>query len=400
MSISSKAQPRIPVPVENVQGQKMALSAKGLRKRFGGKHGTSVLAVEQADLDVSPGELVVLLGPSGCGKTTLLRMLAGLERPDAGSIELHGSVVFDSASGTWVGPERRKVGMMFQSYALWPHMSVAKNVAYPLESRGRETRPSREEIGHRVHEMLGRLGLDGLAGRYPGELSGGQQQRVALARALLGEPAVVFFDEPLSNIDTKVRRRLRGMIRELKQEGLISGIYVTHDQEEAIELGDRVAVMQHGSIVQIDTPLEVYERPKSMYVAEVIGEANAIPARITERQGQTLTLDTPLGGYESLTRDGNAKAGDAGQLVVRPEQIRVRRAGNGVDEGRVHEGMVTQVIPLGGSVEVRLVCGEVSLVAICSGDERLTATRIRPDDILSVELPASGLPWVPDEGVR
>jgi iron(III) transport system ATP-binding protein len=404
MSVGSNVRPTASVTVADVQDQDLVLSARGLRKSYGGKHGASVHAVNQADLDVRQGELVVLLGPSGCGKTTLLRMLAGLERPDTGSIELHGSVVFDAAARTWVGPERRRVGMMFQSYALWPHMSVAKNAAYPLEGRRGDARPSRDEIGRRVHDMLSRLGLDGLGGRYPGELSGGQQQRVALARALLGEPAVVFFDEPLSNVDTKVRRRLRGMIRELKQEGLISGVYVTHDQEEAIELGDRVAVMQHGRIVQIDTPLEIYEHPKSMYVAEVIGEANAIPAEITQRQGQALVAKTPLGTFRCVAEQ-DAKPGDEGELVVRPEQVQVRALedapASGPRAGRLtHGGTVTEVIPLGSAVELHVACGGVSLMAITSGDDRAAAAVLQSGASVSVELPGEGLPWVPREGTR
>jgi iron(III) transport system ATP-binding protein len=376
------------------------LSARGLRKTFGGKRGHHVSAVRSVDLDVHQGELVVLLGPSGCGKTTLLRMLAGLEQPDGGAIALGGRTVFDAGSGVFVGPEHRRVGMMFQSYALWPHMTVLKNAAYALESRRGPERVEKAAALTRAEEMLHRLGLEGLTARYPGELSGGQQQRVALARALLGDPAVVFFDEPLSNVDTKVRRRLRGLIRELKLEGLISGVYVTHDQEEAIELGDRVAVMQDGVIVQDEPPLDVYRHPRSMYVAEVIGEANAVPARLVAQRPGGFVAETPFGRFDCVVREQSARVGEVGILIVRPEEIRLCIPGGAASARRRHEATVRHVVPLGGIVELHVSAGEMELMLVTGGDERSWARGLAMHDQVNLEFPDDVLPWVPAEGAR
>ncbi|RZA13144.1 MAG: ABC transporter ATP-binding protein, partial [Lysobacteraceae bacterium] len=250
------------------------VEVRNLTRRYRGKgaggQASVVTAVDDVSLSVRAGELVVLLGPSGCGKTTLLRSVAGLDRPDAGTIQINGRSVFNAGANLFVPPEDRHIGMMFQSYALWPHMTVAQNVAYPLaSSRGRA-----ETFAPQVAAMLDKLGVSGLGHRYPGELSGGQQQRVALARALIASPSVILFDEPLSNVDAKVRRRLRAELRELKARTNFAGIYVTHDQEEAMELADTLVVMDSGRIRQSDAPRHVYAHPASLYVAEFVGEMN------------------------------------------------------------------------------------------------------------------------------
>jgi iron(III) transport system ATP-binding protein len=245
-----------PAPTGGAEG--LVVEALGLRKDFSGRGADgrqgSVVAVDGVDLRVRSGELVVLLGPSGCGKTTLLRCIAGLERPTGGEIRVRGRTVFSHTNGCFVPPEHRRIGMMFQSYALWPHMTVSENIGYPLTALPRPERQAR------VVEMLDRLGIAGLGHRYPGELSGGQQQRVALARALVASQSLLLFDEPLSNVDAKVRRRLRTELRDLKRRSNFAGIYVTHDQEEAMELADTLVVMESGQVRQVASPRAVYER--------------------------------------------------------------------------------------------------------------------------------------------
>ncbi|MBV9811555.1 MAG: ABC transporter ATP-binding protein, partial [Acetobacteraceae bacterium] len=247
------------------------VSIRDLRKTYPGRR-TGPPALGGISLDVAPGEFVVLLGPSGCGKTTLLRCIAGLEQADAGEILLAGDVVFSAQRGIALPPEERRLSMVFQSYALWPHMSVAENVAFPLRS----TRLTRAETEDRVRRVLELVALDGLADAYPGRLSGGQQQRVALARALVANSRLVLFDEPLSNLDAKVRDRLRGELSTLQRQLGFGAVYVTHDQAEALALADRLVVMQAGRIAQVGPPVDVYLAPGSRYVADFLGGANEI----------------------------------------------------------------------------------------------------------------------------
>ncbi len=213
--------------------------------------------VKGFDLEVAEGELVSLLGASGCGKTTVLRLVAGLELPDTGTISVGDRVVCDVAGGLWVPPERRRIGMVFQSYAVWPHMTVLQNVAYPL----RVQRIARDQRHQRAREILELVGLEGLEARRPSQLSGGQQQRVALARGLIMEPEVLLLDEPLSNLDAKLRLRMRADIRRIQQETGFTAIYVTHDQEEALEISDRLVIMEDGEIVAVDAPDALRDHP-------------------------------------------------------------------------------------------------------------------------------------------
>lgn len=246
------------------------IEIEGLCKSFAGKQG--VKAVDDLDLAIDDGELLVVLGPSGCGKTTTLRCVAGLEEPDGGRIVVGGRALYDRAAKVSVAPAKRDLGMVFQSYALWPHKTVRGNIAYPLRARR-----MREALAEGwVEEAADLVDCRGLLDRYPSQLSGGQQQRVALARGLVGRPAVVLFDEPLSNLDAKLRDQVRGELHALHRRLRFTGMYVTHDQQEALAIGNRLAVMREGRVEQAGTPREVFEQPATEYVADFIGYGNRI----------------------------------------------------------------------------------------------------------------------------
>jgi iron(III) transport system ATP-binding protein len=284
---------------------------RGLTKEFG-----AVRAVDRVDLSVDEGELVALLGPSGCGKTTTLRLVAGFERPDAGHVVLDHTEV--AGPDRFVPPERRRVGVVFQDYALFPHMTVAQNIAYGVRDRSRRDR--------RVGEMLDLVGLAGEASRLPHELSGGQQQRVALARALAPEPAIVLLDEPFSNLDATLRVRVRGEVRSILREAHATAVFVTHDQEEALSLAERVAVMHAGQVLQIGQPAALYAHPADRFVATFVGDADLIPGRI---DGDAVT--TAVGQLQAV---GDGLSG-AVEVALRPERVRLRLDGAG--QGVVRE---------------------------------------------------------------
>ncbi|UWE13201.1 ABC transporter ATP-binding protein [Actinacidiphila bryophytorum] len=274
---------------------------RGLHRRFG-----ATVALEGLDLAARPGELLALLGPSGCGKTTALRMLAGFEHPDA------GEVLVDGADITRVPAHRRGTGMVFQSYSLFPHLTAAENAAFGLKMRG----TSRAERQRRAAELLDLVGLGQLAGRFPHQMSGGQQQRVALARALALQPRVLLLDEPLSALDAKVRLTLREEIRRLQQDLGITTLFVTHDQEEALSIADRVAVLRAGRLEQVAEPAELYARPATAFVAEFVGTTSRIPA-LRAPGGQVEVLGRRLPAQGELPADGELDA------LVRPEAVRV-----------------------------------------------------------------------------
>jgi ABC-type Fe3+/spermidine/putrescine transport system ATPase subunit len=276
-------------------------------KRFG-----AVTAVDRATLDIRDGELFTLLGPSGCGKTTLLRMLAGFSTPDAGEIR------FGDRRVDHLRPYERNIGMVFQNYALWPHMTVRANITYGLKLR----RLGRDEVARRLREGLRSVNLTGLEERYPGQLSGGQQQRVALARALVLNPDILLLDEPLSNLDAKIRVSVRAEIRTLQRQLGITTVYVTHDQEEALSLSDRIAVMRDGRVLQVAAPKEMYERPVSRFVADFVGVNNFLPGVCRDATATYVVAETALGlvrGRPVVSND--VKAGDRCVLVVRPENV-------------------------------------------------------------------------------
>ncbi|HJZ46725.1 MAG TPA: ABC transporter ATP-binding protein, partial [Roseiflexaceae bacterium] len=247
-----------------------------------------MLALDNFSLGFAAGQCTVLLGPSGCGKTTVLRSIAGLINPDAGRIDIDNSAVFDAAGGTNVPPEKRRLGMVFQSYALWPHLSVAQNIAYPLISAGL----SKAEISSRTNAMLEWIGLAGLGGRYAHELSGGQQQRVSLGRAMVAKPRAILFDEPLSNLDARLRERMRLELLALRQQAPFTSIRVTHDQLEAITLADRVVVMRAGKIEQVGSPEGVYKRPRTRFSAEFVGIPNLLEGIIRSVIGADIVVET------------------------------------------------------------------------------------------------------------
>ena len=287
----------------------MRIGVRELTKQFGG-----TTAVDRVSLEIADGELFTLLGPSGCGKTTLLRLIAGFSRPDGGSLVFGERIVND------VPPYARNIGMVFQNYALWPHMSVFQNVAYGLRIRGF----AGPTLQAQVEEGLRKVNLTGLGGRYPGQLSGGQQQRVALARALVLNPDILLLDEPLSNLDAKIRVQVRAEIRKLQRELGITTVYVTHDQEEALSLSDRIAVMKDGRALQIGGPKEVYERPRTRFVADFVGTNNLLPGTASAPEGELCRVDTALGAIQARVTDGVAP-GQACVVAIRPENVTVRQ---------------------------------------------------------------------------
>jgi iron(III) transport system ATP-binding protein len=284
----------------------ISISIQKLTKRFG-----SVTALDQIDLEIAPGELFFLLGPSGCGKTTLLRSLAGFYIPD------EGKIFFGDEDVTRLAPHKRNTGMMFQSYALWPHMSVAQNVAFGLEER----RVPRPEITRRVGEALASMHMEAYAERRPNQLSGGQQQRVALARALVIRPRCLLLDEPLSNLDARLRLEMRAEIRRVCKEFKLTTVYVTHDQKEALSIADRMAVLDAGRILQVGTPREVYRRPVRRSVADFIGETDFIPGKLVAAGEPHATVETAIGRFEGVLGDPRSRPapGAAVTVSIRPE---------------------------------------------------------------------------------
>ena len=296
-----------------------AVQIRGLTTSFG-LRGEHIQAVDNVDLDISDGEFFVLLGPSGCGKTTMLRSIAGLERPSAGSISIDGEVVFSSSDGVFVPPEKRPIAMVFQSYAIWPHMDVYENVAFPLREGVR--RLPKIEVKERVSEVLELLGMAEMSDRPVTTLSGGQQQRVALARALALQPKVLLMDEPLSNLDYRLQVRLRMELRDLMHRLNLTTVYVTHNQGEALETGDRVAVMEQGHLIQLDSPREIYQSPRNEFVARFIGEMNLVPATLHQCTHDSAVLDTALGRFRTRPmQDDLLQAGDSCLLGIRPEDL-------------------------------------------------------------------------------
>jgi iron(III) transport system ATP-binding protein len=322
-----------------------------LTKTFPGDRrskGEPVVAVDAVSYDVEQGELFTLLGPSGCGKTTTLRCVAGLEHPDSGEIRVGERVLFSSERGIRLRANERGLGMVFQSYAIWPHMNVFKNVAFPLEVLPRRERPGRKAIRERVERVLAVVHLDHLADRQATDLSGGQQQRLALARALVMEPPLMLLDEPLSNLDAKLREEMRFELKRLQRELDITTVYVTHDQVEALAMSNVIAVMRAGRIEQLGKPREIYEQPASRFVADFIGTSNFVDGKVKAHEEDGTYLVSTDYGELRATSSVDYPAGSTVVVSIRPEHVLI-------DKGTV---AVDTVGKWSGTVEARAFLGE------------------------------------------
>ena len=319
---------------------------KNLTKKYG-----KVFAVNDVSVSIRDGEFFSFLGPSGCGKSTLLRCIAGLEVPDAGSIYIGNDLVTSVSEKLIVSPERRNIGMVFQNYAVWPHMTVFQNIAYPLKIK----KKSRNEIQEQVNHTLELVRLQGLVERYPSELSGGQQQRVALARALVMNPEVMLLDEPLSNLDAKLREEMRFEIKDLQARTGLTIIYVTHDQAESMAMSNRILVMDKGASRQIGTPRDIYETPSDSFVAGFIGLTNLVPVEIVSRHEKGCEVELPGGQTLSCRMDISGK--EDAILSVRPEDIEI--SGSPVKEAV--KGTIKRAVYLGNVVDYRVSINEHEL---------------------------------------
>ena len=312
-----------------------------------------VFAVNDVSFDVKEGELFTLLGPSGCGKTTTLRSIAGLEKPDSGRITVGERLMFDMQGknrGVNMPANQRGLGMVFQSYAIWPHMSVFDNVAFPLQVRKRNERPGKPEIADRVGKVLEVMELGHLSDRQATKLSGGQQQRLALARALVTQPPLLLLDEPLSNLDAKLRESLRFELKRLQRELGITSIYVTHDQVEALALSSQIAVMREGQVVQLGKPRDIYENPNSRFVAEFIGTSNFLNGTVVQQDGSTVTVDT-VEGRLRVSSSAAVPVGSDAIVSIRPEAVEVTRSSAGGTLANEWTGEVVTRAFLGDSVD-------------------------------------------------
>jgi len=339
-----------------------------LRKSYERAPGSgATYAIDDVSFEVPKGQFVTLLGPSGCGKTTTLRCVAGLEQAQEGRIDMAGQVVFDAAGNRNVRPEDRPIAMVPQSYGIWPHMKVIDNAAFPLRY-GRNRRRVKDVRG-RSMQMLEQVGLSAMADRWATQLSGGQQQRLAFARALLCEPEVLLLDEPLSNLDAKLRAQLRQELRSFQEQFGVTALYVTHDQAEALALSDLVVVMNQGRIEQIDTPQRVYDHPRSAFVADFIGSANLFAVEHVSRQDGGVLVKTGIGAV--LCGNSTAELDPSGGFVcVRPENVRVRAARGDLPVLGDNQFLGTVVSSefLGDRLEVVVRIGDVSLTAVARAD--------------------------------
>lgn len=346
----------------------MEIQIKGLRKHYASE-GKIIKALDDVDLTIPANTIFTLLGPSGCGKTTLLRCIVGLETPDAGEIRIGDEIVWSAREKIYVPPEKRKLGMVFQTYAIWPHMNVFNNVAYPLQTQ----KVPKNIIRERVAKTLAFVQLSGFENRPATKLSGGQQQRVALARALVAEPKVILFDEPLSNLDAKLREETRKELKTFLSELKITAIYVTHDRVEALALSDIIAVMRAGGIVEQGDPKKIYFDAESRFVADFIGRANLVPATVREQTAANTVVESTLG--KLVCKKMECPVGTQVTLCLRPEFINPQ-AGIFKDSaaGRnIIQGKVETLVFIGDAYE-----GEIRV------EDNLLLARISPETELSL----------------
>ena len=356
------------------------IGVENLRKSFKTREG-GVDALAGISFEVKQGSFFTLLGPSGCGKTTTLRCVAGLERPDEGEITIGERKVFSSKEQLFVPGNKRDIGMVFQSYAIWPHMTVFKNVAYPLNARYRP----REEVKEKVHKALKLVGLEDLGDRLAPRLSGGQQQRVALARALVGEPQVLLLDEPLSNLDAKLRSQMRWELKELQSRLGTTTLYVTHDQVEALAISDQIALMNRGRIVQIGAPQEIYGSPVNEFAADFIGAANIVHGELVEgpdAYGQA-RVQTPLGELRATQKWRQEHIGKEVLVAFRPEEVSIWGEGKSAGNGNVLRGEVQGFTYLGETTEFHVLVGGQKIQA--KGEP---GTAFKRGDSVCLHIPA------------
>ena len=340
------------------------LEFRDVSKRFG-----AVSAVDHVTFSIATGEIFTLLGPSGCGKTTTLRLVAGLEEPDGGEILVNGAPVAAPQQGIFIVPDKRQMGMVFQSYAIWPHLTVFENVAFPLRVRGE----AESAIRQRVREVLETVGLAGLDNRGATELSGGQQQRVALARALVYEPSILLLDEPLSNLDAKLREQMRLEIRELQTKLKLTVLYVTHDQDEAMTLSDRIAVVHGGRFEQVGTPAEVYETPATPFAAEFLGRTVCFEGKLVKNHSSCWIHLLHNGGRISLNNELaiSFQGGESVRLLTRPEEIEILPHGE-LQQNQL-AAKIAQVAYLGDHFEYHVLAAGVSFVLSAAKKQRYSA---------------------------
>ncbi|MFG3691205.1 ABC transporter ATP-binding protein [Micromonospora sp. NPDC047740] len=366
-------------------------SYPGEKAKKSGSQGARVFAINNVNLQVQQGEMFTLLGPSGCGKTTTLRSIAGLEHPDSGHISVKGRTLFQAGKGARtvnVAANRRGLGMVFQSYAIWPHMSVFDNVAFPLQVKPRSERPGKADIEQRVHRVLEVMELRQYADRQATKLSGGQQQRLALARALVIEPELLLLDEPLSNLDAKLRESLRYELKRLQRELGITSIYVTHDQIEALSLSSNIAVMRAGEVVQLGRPRDIYENPTSKFVAEFIGSSNFIHGDVVNRTGDNYVVDTAAGQLH-LASSAEVPTGREVSVSIRPETVDLTTQ-RPADLQNVLEGTVGTRAFLGDAVDHLVNVGNLEIRV-----RSLPNLSIEAGTKVFVKLPADKLALVP-----
>jgi iron(III) transport system ATP-binding protein len=364
------------------------ISIANLKKRFLVDEGEKV-AVDDLSLEVREGEFFTLLGPSGCGKTTTLRCVAGLEKPTSGRLSIGGRLVYDNR--VLVPVHDRALGMVFQSYAVWPHMSVADNVAFPLTVG--ENKPPRKEVRKRVEEALDLVGLEGLGKRMATQLSGGQQQRLSLARALVRSPSVLLLDEPLSNLDAKLRDRMRTELRAIQQRVGITTLFVTHDQVEALSMSDRVAVMRDGRIEQLGTPQEIYHEPRSPFVAGFIGGANVFDGTVASRAGGYITVSTDMGDIVGKG-SSDLQTGERVVVTIRLEDATLEPPG---DDETIRENAFRGVVGMrlfnGSSVDAHVSLPS-SHVQVRLGSRSV----INPGDAVVAHFPKEHVRVLPQQG--